>query len=97
MQGDVLEVSHVHVEPEYRGRGEAAALMANVCLAADLAGKFLMVHVEPDNDSPLDRETLAKWYGRLGFKTIQVEPLLMVRPHVRAGIALANPSNVVRQ
>jgi len=80
MRSQVYEISAVRTEPEYRNRGEAGALLFATCGDADLAGKFLMVHVEPDTDSPLDRNTLAQFYGRFGFAPIQADPLLMVRP-----------------
>jgi predicted GNAT family acetyltransferase len=80
MRGRVYEISHVRTEPEYRAQGHATDLMAMACLDADLAGKFLMIHVQPDSDSPLNLATLAKFYGKFGFAPIQAAPLLMVRP-----------------
>jgi len=80
MRRQVLEVSSVRTEPEYRGRGDASALVFATCTDADLAGKFLLVHVEPDPDSPLDQQALAEFYARYGFTPIQADPLLMVRP-----------------
>jgi GNAT superfamily N-acetyltransferase len=80
MRRQVYEISAVRTEPEYRGRGDASALVFSTCGDADLAGKFLLVHVEPDPDSPLDRGKLAQFYSRFGFAPIQAEPLLMVRP-----------------
>lgn len=82
MRRQVMEVSSVRTEPEYRGRGDATMLMMTTCTDADLAGKFLMVHVEPDHDSPLDLGALAGFYSRFGFAPIQSDPLLMVRPCV---------------
>lgn len=82
MRANVFEVSHVRTEPEYRGQGHATNLMMKACLDADLAGKFLMVHVQPDSDSPMDLNRLAGFYGKFGFAPIQADPLLMVRPCV---------------
>ena len=75
-----MEMSSVRTEPEYRGRGDASALVFATCGDADLSGKFLLVHVEPDADSPLDKQALAEFYARYGFAPIQANPLLMVRP-----------------
>ena len=80
MRRQVMEVSAVRTEPEYRNRGDAGALMFATCTDADLAGKFLLVHVEPAPDSPLDQQRLAEFYARFGFAPIQADPLLMVRP-----------------
>ena len=82
MRGKVYEISHVRTEPEYRGQGHANDLMLRACFDADLAGKFLMVHVEPDTDSPMDMNSLAGFYSKFGFGAIQADPLLMVRPCV---------------
>lgn len=86
MRKSILEVSKVRTEPEYRGRGEARSLMLSVIIDADVEEKFLLVHVEPDHDSPMDKEALANFYASLGFHPIQPDPLLMVRPHLRASI-----------
>jgi predicted GNAT family acetyltransferase len=80
MRKQVYEISSVRTEPEYRGQGWASELLFSTCTDADIAGKFLMVHVKPDDDSPLDRNRLAEFYSRFGFAPIQAEPLLMVRP-----------------
>lgn len=79
MRSRVYEISHVRTEPEYRGMGYATDLMLKACLDADLSGKFLMVHVEPDSDSPMDKQGLAEFYSKHGFRPIQADPLLMVR------------------
>lgn len=80
LRSQVYEISSVRTEPEYRQRGDASMLLFSTCTDADLAGKFLMVHVQPDGDSPLDRNRLAEFYSRFGFQPIQGDPLLMVRP-----------------
>ena len=80
MRKQVMEVSSIRTEPEYRGRGDATMLMFKTCTDADAAGKFLLLHVEPDADSPLGRDELADFYRRFGFNPIQDDPLLMVRP-----------------
>jgi ribosomal protein S18 acetylase RimI-like enzyme len=82
MRGRVYEITKVRTEPEYRGRGLASDLMLDTCLDADLAGKFLLVQVDPDDDSPVDRQGLAEFYSKFGFAPIQADPLLMVRPCV---------------
>lgn len=94
MRADIRELTQVRTEPEYRGRGEARDLMLAVCLDADVDEKFLLVHVEPADDSPMDKEALANFYVSLGFQPIQSEPLLMVRPHIRAAIAGSSNVNV---
>lgn len=88
MQADVYELVKLHTDPAYRGRGEARSLLLSICMDADLTGKFLLVHVDPGDDTTTLKE-LAEFYSSMGFLPIQAEPLLMVRPHVRAGIAIA--------
>ena len=81
MRGHVYEISNVRTAPQYRGQGEATALLLKTCNKADAAGKFLLVHVEPDSDSPVDTQGLVNFYGGFGFKPFQASPaLLMVRP-----------------
>lgn len=83
MRANVFEITSVRTEPEYRGRGHARSLMLDTCLEADLAGKFLLVHVEPDPDSPIDEIKLSDFYAGLGFRPLQSSPVkLMIRPCV---------------
>ncbi len=82
MRGRVVELRSLRTDPDHRSGGEATRLMLATTLEADIHRYFLMLHVDPDEDSPLDREQLANWYHRFGFTTIQAEPMLMVRPCV---------------
>lgn len=78
LRGRVMDVSAVHVEPEDRRQGHATALLRMVCADADLSGFVLLLSPEPEDDGmPID--ALAAWYSRLGFVTIQDEPMLMAR------------------
>ena len=81
MRAHVYEISNVRTVPKYRRHGLASALLLKTCNMADAAGKFLLVHVEPDSDSPVDTQGLVNFYGGFGFKPFQASPvLLMVRP-----------------
>jgi N-acetylglutamate synthase-like GNAT family acetyltransferase len=83
MRKSVIEVRAVHTDPDYRGNGQATQLMLNTMLEADMNNRFLMLHVKPGEDCPLDQQKLAQWYLSLGFVPIQSEPeTLMVRPCV---------------
>lgn len=83
MRNNVFELTNVRTDPDHRGKGEATNLMLSTCLDADVAGKFLLVQVDPDEDGPLDRQQLADFYMQFNFVPIQAEPvLLMVRPCV---------------
>ncbi len=59
------------------GNGEAEALLDAICCEADNTKTALMLTVEPENDT--DKERLANWYQRHGFKPIQATPLMMAR------------------
>lgn len=84
MRGNVVELRSLRTDPDHRDKGEATRLMLSTTLEADMMRYFLFLHVQPDEDSPLDKEKLANWYNKFGFSTIQADPLLMVRPHVGA-------------
>lgn len=80
MRGRVRELTSLAVAREARGQGAASALMQDVCAQADAAGLALMVMVEPFDGASMDELQLASWYSRLGFKTIQAAPVvIMVR------------------
>ena len=53
-------------------------MLQRVCIAADLSDTWLMVHVDPSDDSTT-MPGLIKLYTRLGFEPFQVKPLLMIR------------------
>lgn len=81
MRANVMELTDVRTDPAHRGQGEATNLMMRTCMEADIARKFLLVQVEPSDDSPLDFTGLSNFYMRFGFVPIQTTPaMLMVRP-----------------
>lgn len=90
MRGDVVELRGLRTHPDHRGNGDATRLMLSTTLDADMWRYFLFIHVEPEDDSPLDKAALANWYHKFGFVTIQADPLLMVRPNVGAMGAMGN-------
>jgi N-acetylglutamate synthase-like GNAT family acetyltransferase len=84
IRGRVVELRSLRTHPDHRGAGEATKLMLATTVEADMHRYFLMLHVQPDEDSPLDQAGLANWYHKFGFSTIQADPMLMVRPCVSA-------------
>lgn len=95
MRDNVFELTHIRTEPEYRNQGDATGLLLRVCLDADLADKSLLVQVNPDTDSPMDKAELTNWYGQHGFAVIQEAPVrLMVRPCVKLRTAFSHSANI---
>lgn len=82
MQGPILELRSLKTRKDKRRKGFASALMTEVCIEADLHRRFLLLCVEPEDDTPL--EALANFYVKHGFQPIQAEPLLMLRPFAGA-------------
>ena len=78
MRGRLREVTSLSVAREARGQGAASALMHEVCAQADAAGLALMVLVEPYDGASMDELQLSAWYARMGFKTIQAVPVMMM-------------------
>lgn len=79
MRGPIVELRALRTEVAKRGQGDAAALMLETTVEADLAAVMLFLCVEPEAGT--DRERLLAFYVRNGFLPIQSEPaMLMVRP-----------------
>ena len=78
MRGRLREITSLSVAREARGQGAASALMHEVCAQADAAGLALMVLVEPYDGASMDELQLSAWYARMGFKTIQAVPVMMM-------------------
>jgi len=68
------EISAVCTAPEYRGRGLAAALTAEIAARISEAGDTPFLHVREDN------ATAIRVYERMGFETRAVLTAVMVRP-----------------
>ena len=68
------EISAVCTAPEYRGRGLAAALTAEIAARICEAGERPFLHVREDNT------TAIRVYERMGFETRRVLSAVMVRP-----------------
>jgi len=85
MRAKIREVSGVETDADHRGKGYARSLLARVCISADLDDTWLLVHVEPGDDTT-DKARLLKLYLSLGFVPFQADPLLMIRQsaHARA-------------
>ena len=82
LQEKIVELSHLTVEPDFRGFGQATALLELICIEADNDGKTILLEAKPFDNGPLDPEQdeLAAWYSRgFGFDVIQTAPLLMAR------------------
>lgn len=78
-RGKVRELVGMRTEAGQRSKGQASALLKDVCKEADAAGVALLVTVKPFGKSKMDKQALALWYSRNGFEAIQTEPLVMVR------------------
>ena len=77
MRPNVREI--LSVQSSNPRKGDATALMYQVCAEADKWWFTLLVQVLPFDDG-MTMEQLQKWYGRFGFLKIQDEPcVLMVR------------------
>lgn len=68
------EISAVCTAPEYRGRGLATALTAEIAARICEAGETPFLHVREDNT------TAIRVYERMGFETRRVLSAVMVRP-----------------
>jgi len=71
-RGFARELTEFYVPEEHRGKGEGSALLQDVCNQAD-QHKILLIIIA-------DTDRLAAFYARFGFKPIQVNPILMIRP-----------------
>jgi len=81
MRKDIREVIKVFCEPDARHRGDATALLEEVCREADAKRMILMISVGPYGDAPpLSKAALVQWYSEtFDFRPIQAEPLIMAR------------------
>lgn len=70
-RGMAREITELFVPEEFRGKGEATALLNDVCDQADTAGLLLLLIA--------DSKELGLFYERFGFAAIQQHPILMVR------------------
>lgn len=78
MRGGIREITSVYTPEADRGKGEASALLKQVCEEADRAGIVLILIPKPF-DAGLDELQLIAWYARHGFTQIQNNPTLMAR------------------
>lgn len=67
-------------------KGDATALMYQVCAEADRNSKALLLLVEAYDDGSMTGDMLRKWYSRFGFKVAQESPCLMLRAPERPTI-----------
>lgn len=74
----VLEVVRVWTDPEHRKEGFATELMKSIIEDADVEGRVLILN--PKTFGRVGLESLAPWYERFGFVSIQKKPChLMAR------------------
>lgn len=78
MRSGVVEVLGLKTRKDKQGQGYASALLQEVCQEADIAMRFLFLHVEPFGSMSID--DLSKFYAKRGFMVLQDTPRLMVRP-----------------
>lgn len=90
MRDRTREITKVHTEPDAQNRGQATALLHEVCKEADRYGITLVLWPRPyGDDIALSQGQLIDWYGRVfGFHQIQAEPPLMARMPWSTPIAL---------
>jgi GNAT superfamily N-acetyltransferase len=74
-----LQISHLYVAPEDRKKGQAKALMAQLCREADAAHFALMLNPQAFGDFDMDDKALTDWYIKLGYSKIQDSPELYCR------------------
>lgn len=55
----------IRVDPDHRGRGIGAAMLADLCEAADETGTALLLSVVPGTH--IDEGRLTRWYAVAGF------------------------------
>lgn len=79
LRGNLLELSSLVTDPEWRGKGYATALMWKTVRACDLNKMALLLNVQPFDDEPLDTEALSAWYRRFGFRDLPGSPGVMFR------------------
>lgn len=81
MRKDIREITKVFCAPEARHRGDATALLEEVCREADSKKMVLVLMPKPfGEETPLSAERLAQWYTKaFNFHPIQAEPLIMAR------------------
>ena len=63
-----LYISHIAVNWEFRGKGEASRAMSLLCDLADKHKVTLSLSVAEDAEEDFDAESLFDWYERLGFE-----------------------------
>ncbi|MHA4816082.1 GNAT family N-acetyltransferase [Streptomyces aculeolatus] len=81
--GDLLQVSHIGVNPRYRGRGHATRLLRAVLVHARALPVAVVAAPFPSWREPgLLHEELRAWYTRHGFHPDPgpQDPYRMVRP-----------------
>ncbi len=70
-------VRKVYVPAEHRGKGQATFLMHKIIGKAQDAGLTLLLTPGAfDEDGPED-DQLERWYRKLGFVTLQREPMIL--------------------
>ncbi|HSF85867.1 MAG TPA: GNAT family N-acetyltransferase [Acidimicrobiia bacterium] len=74
-RGHSAEIEDLYVVPSHRGRGIATSLLGEAMMWSTQEGfETLEVVVTPDD--PARRESLIRWYGRLGFRKTSRQVLL---------------------
>ena len=70
-RGFAREITELFVPEKHRGKGEATALLNDVCEQADQYDIMLILIA--------DTKKLGLFYERFGFEVIQQSPIVMVR------------------
>ncbi|MFF8932417.1 GNAT family N-acetyltransferase [Streptomyces longwoodensis] len=90
VDGDVLWVSHIGVEPRYRRLGHATRLLHAVLTHARCGPVALTAAPFPSwREQGLQHEDLRTWYARHGFAPApsRQDPYRMIRPAVQPAAA----------
>lgn len=77
MRYGIRELKSLFVAPDKRKKGDATALMYQVCYEADRKG--IVLFLEPVADGGMPQKKLEKFYKGFGFIELQHKPLLMAR------------------
>lgn len=72
LRGRLREITALSTPDADQRKGYGTALMHSICQEADQSSIVLMLMP--------DTEELAFWYERFGFKPIQFDPVIMMRP-----------------
>ena len=75
----VRVLTHLEVEKEHRGKGEAKALLEHIGKEADQAQIAIITEPKPYTKDGLKLKQLINLYKQSGYVELQEKPLILVR------------------